>query len=75
MVGSHQEFVRRFAEGIGKLTGNMKGDHREEDRRTCHKNAGGCRIMRDGDQQLLTGKPPRWWVNRPYHRIRVATSG
>ncbi|RWV77003.1 hypothetical protein GW17_00062233, partial [Ensete ventricosum] len=25
-VGSHREFARRFAKGIGKLTGNTKGD-------------------------------------------------
>ncbi|RZR96585.1 hypothetical protein BHM03_00025638 [Ensete ventricosum] len=29
-VGSRQEFARRFAEEIRKLTGNMKGDHREK---------------------------------------------
>ncbi|RZS23560.1 hypothetical protein BHM03_00056516, partial [Ensete ventricosum] len=46
-VGSHQKFTRRFAEGIGKLAGNVKGDHREEDRRTCRKIVGGCRSMRD----------------------------
>ncbi|RRT41312.1 hypothetical protein B296_00052802 [Ensete ventricosum] len=32
-VGSHREFARRFAEGFGKITGNMKGDHREKTRR------------------------------------------
>ncbi|RRT31434.1 hypothetical protein B296_00055402, partial [Ensete ventricosum] len=46
-VGSRRELARRFAEGIGKLAKNTKGDHREEDRRTCHKNTGGCRIMRE----------------------------
>ncbi|RWW00145.1 hypothetical protein GW17_00036908, partial [Ensete ventricosum] len=44
-VGFHREFGRRFAEGIGKLIGNMKGDNQEEDRRTCRKNVGGCRII------------------------------
>ncbi|RZS28125.1 hypothetical protein BHM03_00061688, partial [Ensete ventricosum] len=29
VVGSRRKFVRRFAEGIGKLAGNTKGDHRE----------------------------------------------
>ncbi|RRT34747.1 hypothetical protein B296_00040821 [Ensete ventricosum] len=29
-VGSRQEFARRFAEGIGKLVGNMKGDCRKK---------------------------------------------
>ncbi|RWW39727.1 hypothetical protein BHE74_00054916 [Ensete ventricosum] len=29
-VGSRQEFAWRFAEEIRKLTGNMKGDHREK---------------------------------------------
>ncbi|RRT32617.1 hypothetical protein B296_00046858 [Ensete ventricosum] len=44
-MGSRRKFARRFAEGIGKLTGNVKGDCREEDRRTCHKIARGCRSM------------------------------
>ncbi|RZS15924.1 hypothetical protein BHM03_00047819 [Ensete ventricosum] len=44
-VGSRQKFARRFAEGIGKLAGNPKGDRREEDRMTCRKIAGGCRSM------------------------------
>ncbi|RZS27789.1 hypothetical protein BHM03_00061316 [Ensete ventricosum] len=69
MVGSRRKFARRFAEGIGKLAGNVKGDHREEDQRTCRKIVGGCRSMRDGRQQLSMGKPPRWRVNRPYHNI------
>ncbi|RWW36902.1 hypothetical protein BHE74_00058039, partial [Ensete ventricosum] len=30
--GSRREFARRFAEGIGKLAGNMKGDHWEKTR-------------------------------------------
>ncbi|RZR83812.1 hypothetical protein BHM03_00010539 [Ensete ventricosum] len=46
-VGSHWKFARRFAEGIGKLARNMKGDRREEDRRTCRKIAGGYRSMRE----------------------------
>ncbi|RRT33188.1 hypothetical protein B296_00042312 [Ensete ventricosum] len=53
-VGSHWKFTRRFAEGIGKLVGNAKGDRREEDRRTCRKIVGGCWSM--------------WecrWVNHP----------
>ncbi|RRT54839.1 hypothetical protein B296_00013131 [Ensete ventricosum] len=56
-VGSRREFARRFAEGIGKLTGNTKGDHWEEDRRTCHKNARGYRIMWDslGDSPKGSG--------------------
>ncbi|RZS17921.1 hypothetical protein BHM03_00050130 [Ensete ventricosum] len=29
-VGPHQEFTRRFAEGIGKLVGNMSGDRRKK---------------------------------------------
>ncbi|RWV79114.1 hypothetical protein GW17_00059805, partial [Ensete ventricosum] len=44
-VGSRRKFTRRFAEGIEKLAGNTKGDHREKDRRTYHKNAGGYQIM------------------------------
>ncbi|RRT62663.1 hypothetical protein B296_00006651, partial [Ensete ventricosum] len=29
-VEPHQEFARRFAEGIGKLAGNTPGDHRKK---------------------------------------------
>ncbi|RWW68713.1 hypothetical protein BHE74_00023752 [Ensete ventricosum] len=29
-VGFHREFARRFAEGIGKLAGNMSGDRRKK---------------------------------------------
>ncbi|RWV78765.1 hypothetical protein GW17_00060210 [Ensete ventricosum] len=39
-----QEFARRFADGIMKLTGNTPGDHRGEDQKTCHKYVGGYRI-------------------------------
>ncbi|RZS10203.1 hypothetical protein BHM03_00041381 [Ensete ventricosum] len=46
-VGSCRKFARRFDEGIGKLAGNMKGDRQEKDMRTCRKNSGCCRIMRD----------------------------
>ncbi|RWW57675.1 hypothetical protein BHE74_00035523, partial [Ensete ventricosum] len=53
---SRRKFTGRFAEGIGKLTGNAKGDCREEDRRTCYKIVGVCR---SGDQLLTVGKPPR----------------
>ncbi|RWW42081.1 hypothetical protein BHE74_00052396, partial [Ensete ventricosum] len=45
-VGSRRKLARRFAEGIGKLAGNANGDYREEDRRTYHKIARGCQIMR-----------------------------
>ncbi|RWV82446.1 hypothetical protein GW17_00056055 [Ensete ventricosum] len=46
-VGSRRKFARRFAEGIGKLAGNAKGDRWEEDRRTCRKIARGCWSMRE----------------------------
>ncbi|RWW63395.1 hypothetical protein BHE74_00029427 [Ensete ventricosum] len=46
-MGSRQKFARRFAEGIGKLTGNAKGDHQEEDQRTYRKIARGCWSMRE----------------------------
>ncbi|RZR74206.1 hypothetical protein BHM03_00033715 [Ensete ventricosum] len=46
-VGSRRKFARRFAEGIGKLVGNAKGDRRKEDQRTCCKIVGGCRSMRE----------------------------
>ncbi|RRT68104.1 hypothetical protein B296_00007050 [Ensete ventricosum] len=49
MVGSRRKFAMRFAEGIGKLAGNAKGDHRKEDRRTCRKIAGGCRNIQELD--------------------------
>ncbi|RWV79405.1 hypothetical protein BHE74_00041494 [Ensete ventricosum] len=44
-VGSRRKFARRFVEGIGKLAGNVKGDCREKDRRTCRKIARGCWSM------------------------------
>ncbi|RRT31692.1 hypothetical protein B296_00048377 [Ensete ventricosum] len=44
---SRWEFAKRFAEGTGKLTGNTKGDRREEDRRIGRKNARDYRIMRE----------------------------
>ncbi|RWW39101.1 hypothetical protein BHE74_00055594, partial [Ensete ventricosum] len=47
VVGYCRKFARRFAEGIGKLAVNAKGDHRKEDRRTYRKIAGGCRSMRE----------------------------
>ncbi|RWW86407.1 hypothetical protein BHE74_00004818 [Ensete ventricosum] len=46
-VGSRQKFARRLSKGIGKLAGNVKGDRRKEDRRTCRKITGGCRSMWD----------------------------
>ncbi|RRT58458.1 hypothetical protein B296_00039588 [Ensete ventricosum] len=44
-VGSRRKFARRFAEGIGKLVGYAKDDHRKEDRRTYRKITGGCQNM------------------------------
>ncbi|RZS25193.1 hypothetical protein BHM03_00058357 [Ensete ventricosum] len=41
-VGSHRKFASRFAEGIGKLAGNAKGNCQKEDQRTCYKIVGGC---------------------------------
>ncbi|RRT53874.1 hypothetical protein B296_00014683 [Ensete ventricosum] len=32
-VRPHREFTRRFAKGIGKLTGNMPGDHQKKTKR------------------------------------------
>ncbi|RWV94940.1 hypothetical protein GW17_00042477 [Ensete ventricosum] len=46
-IGSRQKFARRFAKGIRKLAGNVKGDRQKEDRRTCRKIVGGCRSMRE----------------------------
>ncbi|RWW41095.1 hypothetical protein BHE74_00053442, partial [Ensete ventricosum] len=55
-VVSWWEFARRFAKRIRKLTGNTKGDRREEDRRTYRMNAGGYRIMREinYDRKIIT---------------------
>ncbi|RRT32705.1 hypothetical protein B296_00055500 [Ensete ventricosum] len=54
-VGSCQKFARRFAEGIGKLAGNPKGDRREEDRMTFRKIAGGCRSMWEDHRGMARG--------------------
>ncbi|RWW04154.1 hypothetical protein GW17_00032640 [Ensete ventricosum] len=48
---------------VEKLVGNAKGDCQEEDRRTCHKIAGGCQSMWD-----------EWRLDRPYHGIRATAS-
>ncbi|RRT37627.1 hypothetical protein B296_00058809 [Ensete ventricosum] len=63
-----REFARRFVKGIGKLAGSTKGDRREEDRRTCHENVGGYRIMRE---IRVTASSFRR-VNRPYHRMQLS---
>ncbi|RWW04681.1 hypothetical protein GW17_00032072 [Ensete ventricosum] len=55
-VGSRRKFARRFVEGIRKLTGNVKGDHRKEDRRTCRKIVGGCRSIREAGQRKSQAK-------------------
>ncbi|RWV89250.1 hypothetical protein BHE74_00042276 [Ensete ventricosum] len=71
-------FARRFAKGIRKLAGNTKGDCREEDQMTYRKNAGGYRIMREiwvAGSTFWQVNCPKWWVNRPYHRILAAASG
>ncbi|RRT34496.1 hypothetical protein B296_00008703 [Ensete ventricosum] len=60
-VGSRRKFARRFVEGIGKLTGNVKGDCREKDRRTCRKIARGCWSM--WEIQATTSRCQ--WVNGP----------
>ncbi|RWW74878.1 hypothetical protein BHE74_00017138, partial [Ensete ventricosum] len=61
-VGSCRKFARRFAEGIRKLAGNVKGDRWKEDRRTCRKIAGGCQSMREIRE--VANRCRR--VNRPY---------
>ncbi|RZS22930.1 hypothetical protein BHM03_00055767 [Ensete ventricosum] len=63
-LGSRLKFARRFAEGIGKLAGNAKGDRQEEDGRTCHKIVGSCRSMWECRR-----------VNRPYHILRATANG
>ncbi|RRT41993.1 hypothetical protein B296_00052475, partial [Ensete ventricosum] len=50
-VGFRWKFARRFTKEIGKLTGNTKGDRREEDQRTCRKIIGGYRSMREAGQR------------------------
>ncbi|RWW55666.1 hypothetical protein BHE74_00037679 [Ensete ventricosum] len=67
-MGSRRKFARRFVEGIGKLTGNAKGDCREEDQRTCHKITAGCRNM----QETRVAANSFRWVNHPYVGIRAA---
>ncbi|RRT53399.1 hypothetical protein B296_00029187 [Ensete ventricosum] len=42
--GFRWEFARGFTEWIRKLAGNMSGDHRGEDQKTCRKYVGGYRI-------------------------------
>ncbi|RWW42431.1 hypothetical protein BHE74_00052028 [Ensete ventricosum] len=79
VVGSRREFPRRFAKGIGKLTGNMKGDHREKTRGLTAGIPEAIGLAKVGNpgggQQLSVGKLPRCRLNRPYHRIRATASG
>ncbi|RWW85267.1 hypothetical protein BHE74_00006075 [Ensete ventricosum] len=74
VVGSHRKFARRFVEGNRKLARNAKRDSRKEDRRTCRKIVGGCQSIRDDSQQVSAGKPPRWRLDRPYHRLRATAN-
>ncbi|RRT35905.1 hypothetical protein B296_00013776 [Ensete ventricosum] len=60
-VGSRRKFARRFAERIGKLAGNAKGDRPEEDRRTCRKITRGCQSM----QEIWVACSSFRLVNRP----------
>ncbi|RZS20918.1 hypothetical protein BHM03_00053489 [Ensete ventricosum] len=59
-VGSRRKFARRFAKGIGKLAGNAKGDHWEEDRKTYRKITGSCRSM----WEIRAAGNSFWRVNR-----------
>ncbi|RRT53067.1 hypothetical protein B296_00023118, partial [Ensete ventricosum] len=72
--GSRRKFARRFAEGIGKLAGNMKGDHREEDQRTCRKIAGGYRSI---EECRRVNCPNDDWIARTidYERRPTADGG
>ncbi|RZR93540.1 hypothetical protein BHM03_00022061 [Ensete ventricosum] len=62
----------RFAKGIRKLTGNVNGDRRKEDWRTCRKITGGCRSMREwrrlqqgrGCNRRKTGQRCIWLLQR-----------
>ncbi|RWV80477.1 hypothetical protein GW17_00058253 [Ensete ventricosum] len=65
----------RFAEGIGKLAGNVKGDRRKNDRRTCRKITGGCRSMRDRERcpyDLVAGKCRPLRASRKWSLLLVA---
>ncbi|RWW74217.1 hypothetical protein BHE74_00017843, partial [Ensete ventricosum] len=53
-------FARRFAEGIGKLSGNAKGDRREEDQRTCRKIAGLNQLTKELVNVKVKPKFEKW---------------
>ncbi|RWV78010.1 hypothetical protein GW17_00061093 [Ensete ventricosum] len=59
-MGPRQEFTRRFAEGIGKLVGNMPGDHRKKTGILATRMLDAARSMGGGCQRLnhpgLAGK-------------------
>ncbi|RZR83784.1 hypothetical protein BHM03_00010488 [Ensete ventricosum] len=80
-VGSRWEFAKRFAEGVGKLVGNMKGDHQKKTGGLAARMLEATGLAKVGpklslcdDQQLSVGKPPRWRLNRLYH-IMHAVAG
>ncbi|RWV84448.1 hypothetical protein GW17_00053838 [Ensete ventricosum] len=66
-VGSRREFARRFIEGIGKLVGNMKGDHWK-------KTGGLATRMSKATRLAEVVSKLRWTLNRPYHKMQVAAS-
>ncbi|RRT47551.1 hypothetical protein B296_00009692 [Ensete ventricosum] len=58
LLGPRRKFARRFAEGIGKLAGNIPGDRRKKKRRLA---------ARMPEATGLAGR-----VNRPYPGVRTA---
>ncbi|RWW40805.1 hypothetical protein BHE74_00053743 [Ensete ventricosum] len=60
-VGSRRKFAKRFAERIGKLAGNTKGDRWKKDRRTYPKMPEAVGLCGKSGQRpaLSAGKPPR----------------
>ncbi|RRT77886.1 hypothetical protein B296_00010244 [Ensete ventricosum] len=60
-MGFRREFARRFAEGIGKLTGNTSGDHRKKTKRLTARipNAAGLAGVNRPYPGIRATKPPR----------------
>ncbi|RWV89565.1 hypothetical protein GW17_00048281 [Ensete ventricosum] len=74
--GFRREFARRFAGGIMKLAENTLGDHWGEDQKTCRKIQATASNFRWVNRPS-GGQPPKWRLNRPYHRMqrRLAVDG
>ncbi|RZS26012.1 hypothetical protein BHM03_00059302 [Ensete ventricosum] len=79
-MGSHRKFARRFAKGIRKLVGNMKGDHRKKIGGLTARMPEATGLTEVGSKLSLWSlsvvivESYEWWLDRSYHRIWATTN-